>query len=180
MLIGHSILMITGLLQVSVLFLALVWFPWHSKKQHTVSWSGTEAKYKNLANLRVEISWIKALLEKLQILCTRTPTIWCDNLNTVLLSTNPVQHARTKHIELDLYFLCEMISWGSIVVCHIPAQDQVVDILTKTISSTRFYELRINLKVKPLSNLSLRGMLEIVVKSLLKFVMVVMQLISIN
>lgn len=132
----------------SQVYFRFLCFSWHSKKQHTISWSSTEAKYKSLAKSRVEISWIKALLEKLQILCTKTPTIWCDNLNTILLSTNPVQHARTKHIELDLYFLCEKI-----------AQDQVVDILTKAISSTRFYELRINLKVKPLSNLSLLWLL---------------------
>ena len=82
----------------SQVYFRFLCFSWHSKKQHTISWSSTEAKYKSLAKSRVEISWIKALLEKLQILCTKTPTIWCDNLNTTLLSTNPVQHARTRFI----------------------------------------------------------------------------------
>lgn len=130
---------------------------WHSKKQHIVSRSSTEAEYRSLANLVAEMTWIKALLEELQVSCSKRPVIWCDNLSTVLLSANPVQHARTKHIELDIYFVREKVVRGEIEVRHVPAQDQVADILTKAISSARFNELRSKLKVESLSNSSLRG-----------------------
>ena len=34
-----------------------------------------------------------------------TPAVYCDNLSTVALSHNPVLHSRTKHMELDIFFV---------------------------------------------------------------------------
>lgn len=48
-------------------------------------------------------------LTELTIHLPKPPLVWCDNLSTVLLSANPIQHARTKHIELDLYFVREKV-----------------------------------------------------------------------
>jgi hypothetical protein len=34
-----------------------------------------------------------------------TTLVYCDNVNAVYLSTNPVQHQCTKHMEIDLHFV---------------------------------------------------------------------------
>lgn len=94
---------------------------WQSKKQHVVFRSSTEDEYRSVAHLVAEISWISSLLEELQFSLSKPPTIWCDNLSTTQLSANPVQHARTKHVELDLYFVREKVAQGSIIVRHIPS-----------------------------------------------------------
>lgn len=47
--------------------------------------------------------WLELLLAELKV-PIHTPTLLCDNLNGVLLSHNPILHARTKHIELDINF----------------------------------------------------------------------------
>jgi hypothetical protein len=52
-----------------------------------------------------EATWLHQLLHKLQTLSSRCTLVYCDNINAVYLSTNPVQYQRTKHAEIDLYFI---------------------------------------------------------------------------
>ena len=66
----------------------------------------------------VEITWLRSLLSELQCPLVKPPLVWCDNLSTVLLSANPVLHARTKHIELDLYFVREKVIQKEVEVHH--------------------------------------------------------------
>ena len=82
---------------------------WYFKKQHTIFRSSTEAEYRNLTIIVAELTWLTYLLEELRVATTKIPIIWCDNLSTVQLATNPVLHARTKHVELDLYFVREKV-----------------------------------------------------------------------
>ena len=86
--------------------------------------------------------WIWCLLTKLKIKQS-TPTMCCDNLNILTLSANPIIHSRTKHMELDLYFVREKVLQKKLVVNHIPSIDQVANILTKPFSS-QFFERLIN------------------------------------
>ena len=130
---------------------------WSSKKQPTLSRSSTEAEYRSLASATAEILWLNSLLQELRIQQSRTPIIWCDNLSTVSLSANPVLHSRTKHIELDLFFVREKVVNKDLSVCHIPSIDQVADILTKPLSGAFFGRLKNKLRVVPLDTLELRG-----------------------
>eukprot|EP00261_Vitis_vinifera_P039164 XP_019080407.1 PREDICTED: uncharacterized protein LOC109123862 [Vitis vinifera] len=130
---------------------------WQSKKQHIVSRSSIEIEYRSLAGLVAEITWLRSLLSELQLPLAKPPLVWCDNLSTVLLSANPVLHARTKHIELDLYFVREKVIRKEVEVRHVPSADQLADVLTKTVSSTQFIEFRHKLRIENLSTLSLRG-----------------------
>lgn len=78
---------------------------WSSKKQSVVSRSSTEAEHRSLANAMSEILWIQSLLTELHLQCYKIPTLWCDNISTIALSANPILHARTKHLELDIHFV---------------------------------------------------------------------------
>ena len=73
------------------------------------------------------------------------------------LSANPILHARTKHIELDLYFVREKVINGTVIINHVPAVDQIADILTKPLSGSFFERMRNKLKIVPLGTLELRG-----------------------
>ena len=138
-------------------FFCQILVSWASKKQHTVSRSSREAEYRSLAHLTAELVWLQSLLSELQISLSTTPLVWCDNLSTALMSANPVQHARSKHIELDLYFVRERVSHKQLLVKHVPSADQVADVLTKPLTAARFTLLRHKLRVSLLSPLSLRG-----------------------
>ncbi|CAJ2641428.1 unnamed protein product [Trifolium pratense] len=119
---------------------------WWSKKQTLVARSSVEAEYRSLANLSAEILWLQSLLTELS--CGfYTPKILCDNLSTVSLAHNPTLHHRTKHMELDIFFVREKVLNKSLVVSHVPAQDQWADILTKPLSAAKFSPLRAKLRV---------------------------------
>lgn len=90
------------------------------------------------------------MLSELHVPEKKTPVLWCDNLSTVLLAANPVLHARTKHIELDLYFVREKLMQQEIEVKHVPAQDQLADVLTRAVPSSMFNSFRYKLRVENL------------------------------
>ena len=73
------------------------------------------------------------------------------------MSANPVLHARTKHIELDLYFVREKVLRKQVEVRHVPVVDQLADIFTKAISSSSFSSFHDKLKVTKLDTFSLKG-----------------------
>ncbi|KAD4981817.1 hypothetical protein E3N88_18488 [Mikania micrantha] len=113
----------------------------------TVSRSFTEAEYKALADTVVELTWLETLLQELQVPMSSTPTLWCDNLGATYLSTNPVFHARTKHVEVDFHFVREKVAKGKLLVQHISTHDQIADVFTKPLSTERFNLLRSKLQV---------------------------------
>nr|KYP37069.1 Copia protein [Cajanus cajan] len=117
-----------------------------SKKQLLVARSSTEAEYRALAQAVTEVLWIQSLLKELKV-HLNTPIVLCDNQSTIALSHNPVLHSRSKHMELDIFFVREKVLSKSLVVSHIPAQHQYADVLTKALLPKRFLFLRSKLNV---------------------------------
>jgi histone deacetylase 1/2 len=111
-----------------------------------VARASTEAEYRALANTAAEVLWLQSLLTELKVPFT-TPILYCDNMSTVALSHNPVLHAKTKHMELDIFFLREKVLSKSLIVRHVPATHQYADLLTKPLSPLRFLYLRDKLRV---------------------------------
>jgi hypothetical protein len=80
---------------------------WSSKRQPVVSRSSAEAEYRAMANDKAEVAWLRQLLQELHSPLATSTLVFCDNVSAVYLSTNPVQHQRTKHVEIDLHFVRE-------------------------------------------------------------------------
>jgi hypothetical protein len=67
-----------------------------------------------------EACWLRQLLGELQRPLTRTTLVYGNNISVVYLSTNPIHHRRTKHVEIDLHFVREHVALGAIRVLHVP------------------------------------------------------------
>ncbi|GJW10281.1 ribonuclease H-like domain-containing protein [Tanacetum coccineum] len=98
----------------------------------------------NLLSLVVaETAWIRNLLLELHTPLSTATLVYCDNVSVVYLSTNPVQHQRTKHIEIDIHFVREYVASGQVRVLHVPSRFQYDDIIcTKGLPTTLFLEFR--------------------------------------
>ncbi|XP_019153624.1 PREDICTED: uncharacterized protein LOC109150172 [Ipomoea nil] len=61
---------------------------WVCKKQRTVARSSTEAKYKALANVCAEVTWIVSLLREIKVSGISVPKLWCDDLAATYMCAN--------------------------------------------------------------------------------------------
>ncbi|GJU77738.1 ribonuclease H-like domain-containing protein [Tanacetum coccineum] len=120
---------------------------WPFKYQHTLSRSSVEAEYRGVANVVAETAWIRNLLIKLQAPLFTATLVYCDNVSVVYMSANPVQHQRTKHKEIDIYFVRDKVATGHIQVLHVPSRYQYADIFTKGLPYPLFANFRSSLSV---------------------------------
>jgi hypothetical protein len=83
--------------------------------------------------------------------------VYCDNISAIYMSSNPVQHQRTNHVEIDLHFIRENVALGIVRVLHVPTTSQFVDIFTKGLPSALFIEFRTSLNVRSTDANTARG-----------------------
>src|ERR1035438_2674776 len=105
---------------------------WTSKRQSTTALSMTEAEYMSVTQVAKEAIWLTELLKELEIRATEEPMIIkVDNQGSIHLAKNPEYHARTNHIDIQYYFIREMIDMKKVELIYCPTQDNVADMLTK-------------------------------------------------
>ncbi|XP_061371297.1 uncharacterized protein LOC133313900 [Gastrolobium bilobum] len=108
---------------------------WRSKKQDVVARSSAEAEFRAMAQGICELLWLKIVLDDLKIKCEGPMKLLCDNKSAICIAHNPVQHDRTKHIEVDRHFIKEKLDSGLITTPYIPTGRQLADLLTKGLPS---------------------------------------------
>ena len=114
---------------------------WRSKKHKVVSRSPAEAEFRALAQGLCEALWITAILRKLRCPIVSPVQLFCDNKSAISIAHDPVQHDRTKHIEIDRHFIKEKLESGCFCMPYVPSADQCADIFTKGLPAPRFEEL---------------------------------------
>ncbi|GJU93015.1 retrovirus-related pol polyprotein from transposon TNT 1-94 [Tanacetum coccineum] len=117
---------------------------WFSKKQTALAISTTEAEYVSAGKACQQALWMKQALIDYDVRLDDVP-IMCDNKGAIDLSKNPVQHSRTKHIEIRHHFLRDNVQKGHISIEKVPSADNIADILTKPLKRESFNYLRLGL-----------------------------------
>jgi len=78
---------------------------WRSKKKNVVARSSAKAKFPAIAQGVCELLWLKIILNDLKVACEEPMICYCDNKSVISVAHNPVQHERTKHIEIECTLL---------------------------------------------------------------------------
>ncbi|GJR89497.1 ribonuclease H-like domain-containing protein [Tanacetum coccineum] len=119
----------------------LGWLPYYSEIDFSA-----EIEYRG--NAVAETCYLRNLLRQLHTPFSFATLVYCDNVSAVYLSSIPVQHRRTKHIEIDIHFIQDLVAAGQVRVLHVPSRYQYADIFTKGLPPTLFEEFRTSLSVR--------------------------------
>jgi hypothetical protein len=76
----------------------------------------------------------------------------CDNESAIQIANNPMQHSRTKHIEVHHHFIRDHVEKGDIDLKHVRTDKQLADIFTKPLDEKVFCHLRSELNIIDASN----------------------------
>ncbi|GKA62825.1 putative ribonuclease H-like domain-containing protein [Tanacetum coccineum] len=113
---------------------------WQCKKQTVVATSTTEAEYVAAASCCGQVLWIQNQLLDYGYNFMHT-VIYIDNSSTICIIENPVQHSKTKHIEIRHHFIRDCHTKKLIQMAKIDTQLNVADLLTKGFDAGRFQYL---------------------------------------
>ncbi|GKE26811.1 ribonuclease H-like domain-containing protein [Tanacetum coccineum] len=91
---------------------------------------------------------MRNLLRELHTPLSFATLVYCDNVGAVYLSSNPVQHQRIKHLEIDIHFVGDLVAAGQVRVLYVPSRYQYADIFTKRLPNILFEEFRASLSVR--------------------------------
>jgi len=99
--------------------------------------STTEAEYVSAASCCSQILSVRNQLEDYSLRYTSVP-IYCDNTSAINLSKNPIQHSRSKHIEIKHHFISDHVQKKNIALSFVDTENQLADIFTKPLVVDRF------------------------------------------
>ena len=91
---------------------------WSSKKQNSVSLSTAEAEYIAAGACCAQLLWMTQTLKDYGIYVRHVPLL-CDNGSAIKIGHNPMQHSRTKHIEVRHHFIRDHVAKGDIDLKHV-------------------------------------------------------------
>lgn len=114
---------------------------WKCQRQRSTALSTAEAEYMALAEAAKEATWlrnfVKSILHRNKQSLNGPTIIYEDNKSAIDIANNPVNHQRTKHIDIRYHFTREAIEDGRILLEHCPSEQMVADLLTKPFAKPR-------------------------------------------
>ncbi|KAL0553695.1 hypothetical protein IC582_007597 [Cucumis melo] len=110
----------------------------HMEAVNRILRSSAEAEYRAMSLGICEEIWLQKVLSELHQECETPLKLFCDNKAAISIANNPVQHDRTKHVEIDRHFIKERLDSGSICIPYIPSSQQIADVLTKGLLRPHF------------------------------------------
>ena len=89
----------------------------------------------------LQLLWMKKLLGDYGI-SQDTMVVYCDNSSAIDISKNPLQHSKTKHIEIKYHFIRDLVERKIVVIEYIPTECQNANIFIKPLNRSKFETLR--------------------------------------
>lgn len=73
-------------------------------------------------------------MQELKLPKLRKHVMWCDNLSAKVFASNPMIHAKNKHIKIDVHYIREKVLQNEVIITCVPSADQVANCLTKALT----------------------------------------------
>ena len=70
-----------------------------------------------------------------------TMIVYCDNSSPIDIFKNPIQHSKTKHMEIGYNFIRDLVERKIVLLEYIPTERQNADIFTKPLDRSKFETL---------------------------------------
>nr|GEZ42246.1 retrovirus-related Pol polyprotein from transposon TNT 1-94 [Tanacetum cinerariifolium] len=110
---------------------------WSSKKQNCMSISTAESEYVVVSSCCAQVLWMRTQLTDYGFFYDKVP-IYYDSKSAIVISCNPVQHTRTKHIDVRYHFIKDHVEKGTIELYFVGTEYQLADLITKYLPEARF------------------------------------------
>ncbi|GJS44297.1 hypothetical protein Tco_0569340 [Tanacetum coccineum] len=110
---------------------------WSSKKQDCTAMSTAEAEYVSLSACCAQVIWMHTQLLDYRFIYNQIP-VYCDSKSAIAISCNPVQHSKTKHIDIRYHFIKEHVKRGTVEIYFVGTEYQPADLFTKALPKERF------------------------------------------
>ncbi|RVW32244.1 Copia protein [Vitis vinifera] len=89
--------------------------------------SSAESEFRAIAQGLCKLLWLNIILDDLRIKWGGPMKLYCDNKSTMNIAHNPIQHDKTKHIEIDKHFIKEKLEEGVLCMSYVPSEHQLAD-----------------------------------------------------
>jgi hypothetical protein len=119
---------------------------WASKKQNSVALSTAEAEYIAADHCCAQLLWMRQTLRDYGYKLSKVPLL-CDNEGAIRMANNPVEHSRTKHIDIRYHFLRDHQQKGDIEIAYVNTHNELANIFTKPLDDKTFSTLRNELNI---------------------------------
>ena len=131
----------------TLFFLGKCLISWQSVKQQVVALSSYEAEYIVATTASIQALWLARLLCYLLGRDAEAVELRVDSKSALALAKNPVFHEGNKHIRIKYHFIRSCLDEGSIKAGYINTQDQLADLLTKSLGQVKFQELHARIRM---------------------------------
>jgi hypothetical protein len=116
------------------------------KKQNLVALSTAKAEYIAAGHCCAQLLWMRQTLRDYDYKLSKVPLL-CDNESAIRMADNPIEHGRTKHIDVRYQFLRDHQQKGDIKIAYVNTHNQLADIFTKSLEENTFSKLRNELNI---------------------------------
>jgi phosphoribosyl-AMP cyclohydrolase len=120
---------------------------WMSKRQVVVALSTTEVEYMATTHASKEVVWLQILCSGIGLV-QQAVRIDCDSQSALFLAKNPTYHSKTKHIDIQYHFVRDMVEEKKVLLMKVDTLKNVVDSLTKSMSTEKLLALRVTLRLR--------------------------------
>jgi hypothetical protein len=115
-----------------ILYVDRVPITWYTFKQKSITLSTMELEYVAMAESSKELIWFKNILQNKELnLSIGSCKLFCDNQSAIEFSKSPVERAKTKHIDIKLHFIRDLVKNGNLEIEYLRNCNNPADLFTK-------------------------------------------------